>query len=801
MMDSLAQDLRFSIRMLLRNRSFAATAILAFALGIGATSAVFSVIYGVLLKPLPYRDPDRLVRVFQTNAVERFRDFPLSPADFLDYRRQSRDFADIATSVRQDQQYGGDQAERLICLRVSHEYFRVFGVEPMLGRTFTPGEEASFGATGVAIISQDVWQRLLGADPHVLGKKIRLTDTQVRVIGVMPAGFEDLSSGYRVPRGERVEVWLPFDMLGNPRGVPRAFHYCNTVARLKPGASLEQAQADMNRIAARQEAQYPDDRNWRVQLKPLEDSLVSESRPTLRILSGAVGFVLLIACVNVANLLLARSTARQREMAIRTAIGASSLRLARQMLTESLTLAGLGCALGLLLAWWGVRALVAIGPRQVPRLHEISLDVPVVLATVAISILSGLLFGLAPALAISTVNLRPGRPRSALVIAEIALTFVLLIGAGLLLRSFFALGRVDPGFHPRGVLTMNTSLSYPKLVGARRYAAFYETFVEKLAGLPGVAAAGASSKLPWAGGSNNALVGIEGRPRPAGAAMHAQYESVSPDYLRAIGVPLLAGRWLVTADHFDAPKVVLINKTLALQYWPSMQASLGQRIYTMHDANTPESPMTIVGVVGDVKDDPTEAQAQATFYWPFLQSPSFGNYVVLRTNAESVSLVPAVRQVARQMGNDLSIQEIRPMEQVVAGAVATQRFALQLVALFAMAALLLALIGIYGVMSYAAGRRAKEIAIRTALGAQPLNTLRLLAAQGVRSILAGLLAGVLAAVAMTRLLKGILYQVSATDPWTFAAVAALLAAAAMAACLIPAWKVLRIQPMLALRQE
>ena len=800
-MNSLLQDLRFGMRVLRRNRSFTATAIVALALGIGATSAIFSVLYGVLLKPLPYRDPDRLVRVYQENSIERFHDFPLSPADFLDYRKQNNVFEDIAVSIRQDKQYGGAHPERLIGMRVSHEYFHVFGVAPMLGREFTAEEEGNFSGAGVAILSHDVWKRLLGADRHAVGKTIRLDDFPFRIIGVMPPGFEDLAAGYRVPRGEQVGVWLPFDMLGNPKGVPRAFHYCNTVARLKPGASIEKAQGEMNVIASRLDAQYPDDKNWRIHLELLEESVVGETRPTLLILSGAVGFVLLIACVNVANLLLARATAREPEMAIRTAIGASNRRLMQQMLTESVTLAVFGGAIGLLLAWWGVRALVAIGPRQVPRLLDIGLDIHVVLATVAVSIISGLLFGLAPALAASPVNLRRGRPQGLLVAAEIALTFVLLTGAGLLLRSFTALGRVEPGFNPRGVLTMNTSLAYPKLTGARRYGAFYESFVEKLAQLPGVTAAGAASKLPWAGGANNALIGIEGQPRPASASMHAQYESISPGYLSAIGVPLLAGRWLTISDHFDAPRVVLINKALALEYWPSLQASLGRRIYTMQDANTRDKPMTIVGVVGDVKNTPTEAQAQPTFYLPFLQNPSFGNFVVLRTTATTAALVPQIRDVAKQMGNDLSIQEIRPMELVIAGAVATQRFVLETVALFGLTALLLALIGIYGVMSYTAGRRTKEIAIRSALGARPMNTVMLLLEQGVRLILSGLVAGSLAALALTRMLQRVLYQVSPTDPWTFVIVAAILATVAVTACLIPAWKTLGIDPMAALRHE
>lgn len=799
-MSHLFQDLRFAVRTLLRNRGFTATAITALALGIGATSAVFSVVYGVLLKPLPYKDPARLVRVYENNAPERFEKFPLSPADFLDYRKQNRVFDNIATYVRQDHQFGGARPERLIGVRVSHGFFQLFGAEPALGRAFTQQEEANPGVVDVAILSYRAWQRLLGGNPHAIGTTIRLDDYPFRLIGVMPRGFENISGGYQLPHGEAVDLWLPLNMLGRPQGVPRAFHYCNTVARLRPGVTIQQAQADMNVIAARLDREYVDDKNWRIQLKPLQDDLVGSARSTLLILAGAVAFVLLIACVNVANLLLARATARQREMAIRVAVGASRARLVSQMLTESVALAAVGGALGLLLAWCAVRALVALGPEQVPRLQSIDLDARVVLATVCISLICGILFGLAPARASTGLHRSP-RPHGAFVVAEVALTFVLLIGAGLLLRTFVALGRVDPGFSARGVLTINTSLSYPKLTGARRYAAFYERFVESLQKLPGVTAAGSSSELPWTGAVDNAIFGIEGRPRPADVSMHAYYQYVSPDYLRAIGVPLLAGRWLTTADHFDAPKVVLVNRTLALQYWPAVTACLGQRIYTFASGAKADAAMTIVGVVGDVKDSPTAAQAQAILYEPFLQSPSFGNYMAVRANIDMSSLIPEVKEAARRMGDDLTVQEIRPLEQVVAASYATQRFALQTIGLFAAVALLLSLIGIYGVMSYATARRTQEIAIRSALGATRAHTLRLLLAHGARLVLPGLAVGAAGAAVLTRAIRGLLFQVSPIDPLTFAAVAAILAAVAIAACFGPARKALAIDPVRALRHE
>ena len=372
-MSSLSLDLRLALRALARNRSFAATAIAALALGIGATSAIFSVIYGVLLKPLPYRDPGRLVRVYANNSAERLGGFPLSPADFRDYRRRSRGFESIATYIRQDQQFGGEHPQRLIGMRVSQGFFHLLGVEPQLGRTFTQEEESNPGASDTVIVSYNVWKRPLGGAPHAIGSMIRLSDSPFRVVGVMPQGFEQLNGGRRLPRGELVDVWLPFNPLGVPR-ISRVAHYCHTVARLAPATPIGQAEAEMNAIAVGLESQYPEDANWGIQLRPLHDDLVSQARPTLLILAGAVGFVLLIACVNVSNLLLARSSGHRREMAIRSAIGATRARLVRQLITESVTLAALGGALGLLVAWCGVRTLVGFGPEQLPRFQAIGLD-------------------------------------------------------------------------------------------------------------------------------------------------------------------------------------------------------------------------------------------------------------------------------------------------------------------------------------------------------------------------------------------------------------------------------------------
>jgi predicted permease len=813
-MITLWQDLRFGVRMLLRSPGFTIVAVAALALGIGANSAIFSVISSVLLKPLPYRDPARLVRVYENNPSERFSNFPTSPADFLDYRERSRAFQDFAAYARQDQQYGGEHPERLIGVRVSHGFFRLLGAKPALGRDFTREEETSGGPTVTAIISHNLWRRLLGGDPHVIGRTIRLTDSPMTIVGVMPAGFEQLGGGYRLADGRGVDIWLPFDLLGAPKAVARqrGFHVCNTIARLRPGVTIEAAEAEMNGIARGLEATYPEDKGWQIRLAPLQEDLTGKARPVLLVLAGAVGFVLLIACVNVANLLLARATSREREMALRAALGAARMRLIRQMLTESIVLAVLGGALGLAIAGWGVRVLIQLAP-QLPRLETAGVDASVLVFTTVCALLTGLLFGLAPALDSSDTDLsealkqgahaassghRHNRLRGVFVIAEVALAFVLLTGAGLLLRSFAAIIRVERGFDTRHVITMSSSLSFPKLVGARRYAAFYGRFLENVALLPGVTAAGSSSNLPWSGANDNASFGIEGRPRDPG--QHAHYQYVSPDYLRAIGVPLVAGRWLTTADHFDAPRVAVITRTVALRYWPTGEASLGQRIY-MGDANTPGKPMTIVGVAGDVKDSPTDAEAQPGLYLPFLQDPTFYNFVAVRAAGDPAVLIAAVRKVAEQMGNDLSIQEVRPLEEVAAAAVSSQRFSLLLVGLFAALALLLAVIGIYGVMAYATSLRGREIAIRIALGAGQMDTLRLLLTQGLWLILAGLVAGGLGAALLTRVLHGILYQVSATDPLTFVMVAAIEATVGVAACLAPARKLLDFDTTAVLRGE
>jgi predicted permease len=634
---------------LLRDWGFTATAVLALTLGIGATSAIFSVIYGVLLKPLPYSDPDALVRVYESNPSEHFELAPLSPGDFLDFLKQNRAFDSMATFNREDQQYGGEHPERLIALRVSYDYFRVFRVDPTLGRTFTEQEEDTPAPTNVAIISHNLWRRLFASDPQIIGKTIRLTDYPFQIIGVMPPGFEHMSKGYRLPRGERVDVWLPFSTLASQQ-TSRAFHYCHTIARLNSGVAIDRARAEINAISAGLQSLYPDDKNWRAKVEPMQTDMVSDVRLALLVLAGAVGFVLLVACGNVTNLLLARATVREREMTIRTAVGATRTRLIRQLLTESITLSGAAGILGILIAYVAVRVIAAAGPEQVPRLNEVSLNPWVILVTVGLSILAGVLSGVAPALAASK-DFRRGRPRGVFVVAEVALTFVLLVGAGLLLRSFLALGQVDPGFNPSAVLTANTTLSYPKLLGARRYVNFYETFVEKLEQLPGVTAVGATSNLPWTGGNTDSWFAIEGRARPT-EHQHAHRLSVSPDYLRAMGIPLEAGRGFTLSDHFDAPKVVIVNKSFALQQWPSVQASIGQRVDILGEGGKTDSVLTIVGVAGDVKDSPTDLLPATVLYQPLLQAPTFRNNVALRASIPIDAMIPAVRQIAHAMGND-----------------------------------------------------------------------------------------------------------------------------------------------------
>ncbi len=803
-MENLIQDLRFGLRLLRKNPGFTAVAVFTLALSIGANAAIFDVVNGVLLRPLPYKDPDRIVRVFERHP--RVPKFPISPANFLDYRARNDVFDDFATFVRRDLDLSlGEKPERLTGMSVSHGFFHLLGFEPELGRAFLPADEIK-GNQHVAIISHALWERIFGKDTAIVGAPITLSGMSFTIVGVMAPGLQHVGGDYRsLPHGGAVDVWSPLTM--DPR--VRTSHFLNAIARIKPGIALEQAEAQMNVIATQLEEQHPENKDWRIQLVPLRDEIVGGAKTMLLILFGAAGFVLLIACVNIANLLLATATTRQKEIAVRTALGAGRFRLIRQMLTESVLIAALGGIAGLLVAKWGIAALVAFGPKQIPRLHMISLDWRTFAFTLTAALLTGALFGLAPALQISRVNLneslkeggrgasggsRHNRLRGLLVIAEVSLAFVLLIGAGLLMRTFYYLQKVDPGFNPENVITASIGLPGARYASAKEASRFYRELLARLAALPGVKSAGATSDLPWSGYDENTSFGIEGRQFSDDESPSAQYHFATPEYFNTLAIPLVAGRFFTDADDADAPRVIVINKSMANRYWPDEDA-VGKRVRLWGETRT------IAGIVGDLKDSPGELRAKPGFFFPIAQQAQTDLVIAMRTQGDPLSMVAAMRSELAALDRDLPLSDIKTLDQVASAAVARTRFTLLLLSVFAGVALLLAAIGIYGVMSYAVTQRTHEIGIRVALGAQRRDVVGMVARQGLTLALIGMAAGLTGALVLTRVMSSLLFGVSATDPITFAAIAGLLMAVALGACFVPARRAMKLDPMAALRHE
>jgi predicted permease len=803
-MDNLTQDLRFGLRLLRKNPGFTAVAVLTLALSIGANAAIFDVVNGVLLKPLPYKEPDRIVRVFENSP--RFPKFPISPANFLDYRERNDVFEDFATFARGDLDLSvKDRPERLTGMRVSHGFFHLLGFEPELGRAFLPIDEIN-GNEHVAVISRALWERSFGKDAAIIGAPVSLSGMSFTIIGVIGSGLQHVGGDYHsLPHGGNVDVWWPLTM--DPK--VRTSHFLNAIARLKPGITREQAEARMNVIAQQLEEQHPEDKDWRISIVPLRDEIVGGAQTMLLILFGAAGFVLLIACVNIANLLLATATARQKEIAVRTALGAGRLRLVRQMLTESLLIAVGGGVAGLLVARWGIEALIALGPKQIPRLHMLSLDWRTFAFALTASLLTGALFGLAPALQISKVNLneslkeggrgssggsRHNRLRGLLVIAEVSLAFVLLIGAGLLMRTFFYLQNVDPGFNPERVLTATIDLPGARYSTGRKASSFYRELIGRLAALPGVQGAAATSDLPWTGYDENTSFGIEGRQFSDDEYPSAQYHFATPDYFRTLGIPLLAGRFFSEADDADAPRVIVINKSMADRYWPDADA-VGKRVRLWGETRM------IAGIVGDLKDSPGELRAKPGFFFPVNQQAQRGLVLVVRTERDPMSLLAAMRTEIAALDKELPLSDVRTLEQIASAAVARTRFTMLLLAVFAGVALLLAAVGIYGVVSYSVTQRTHEIGIRVALGAQRRDVIGLVARQGMTLVVAGMGAGLAAALVLTRVMSSLLFGVSAADPITFAGIAVLLMGVALGACFVPARRAMKMDPMVALRHE
>lgn len=796
-MSSFWQDLRYGARMLLKKPGFTLIAIMTLALGIGANTAIFSVVNAVILRPLPYAEPERIVRMY--GKFSQGNQAATSPPDFLDYRAQNRTFEEFAAVMSSSFNLtGGAEPERIIGADVTTNFFQTLGIKTIQGRNFAP-EEEQVGSAQVAIISEGLWQRRFGGDAGVIGKPLLLDGRSYTVIGVAP------NMG-RIP--EETEVWRPLTF-DRPNMKVRRFHFLRAYGRLKPGVTLAQAQADVDAIAIGLERHYPDSNtSWRLRMVSLRDELLGDVRTPLYVLLGAVAFVLLIACANVANLLLARAASRQKEIAIRSAMGAGRLRIVRQLLTESVLLSLAGGAIGLLLAVWGTEALVKLAADSIPRANGISVDNRVLGFTMLLSLLTGAIFGLVPALQASrpdfnealkdgskgmSTGTRHSRTRSALVVAEIALALVLLVGAGLLIQSFRRLQEVDLGFDPRNVLTMRLFLPESKYSTAGQSQLFLDQVLQRVAALPGVQAVGTTTQLPMRGGGDTYFT-IEGRPfKNPNQRVTAFNPEISHDYLRAMGIPLIKGRTFTGQETKETPRVVIINEAFARTHFPN-EDPLGKRLII--DDGQP-LPCEIIGVARDIKQFSLASQSSPTMYMPSIETARAT--LVVRTSGDPLAMASAVRQAVQAVDKDQPVANIQSMEQILVASVAQPRFRTLLLGVFALVALGLAAIGIYGVMSYTVAQRTHEIGIRMALGAQGSDVLRLVVKQGMALALGGVVVGVGAALALTHLLTRLLFNISATDPLTFALIALLLTAIALLACWIPARRATKVDPMTALR--
>ncbi len=809
--ETLGQDLRYGMRALKRSPGFAVIAVLTLALGIGANTAIFSVVNSILLHPLAYKDADELVTILNGEDGG-----PVAVANYVDWRDQSKSYTEMgAAEYWSPNLTGKDNPEHLRGLRVTQNLFPLLGAAPELGRLFVEAEERT-GSEHAVILSHGLWERRFSGERNVVGKSILLDGTAYTVVGVMPRDFQ-----FAPFWATHAELWVP--MAFGERIRNRGGNSLRIFGRLKAGTKLTEARAEMATITARLEQAYPGT-NRDVRVTPLKERVVGKVQAPLLVLLGAVGFVLLMACANVAHMLLARAAGRQKEIAVRTALGARRMRMIRQFLTENLLLAGTGGALGLLLAFWGTRTLVALSPANVPRVETVTLDGWVLLFLLGITVLSSIGFGLAPALQISVVNLsdtlkenaRGGsegvhrsRLRSFLVASEFALALMLLIGAGLMIRSFFALQSVDPGFDPHHVLSMVVSVTGSKeaAVGSREM--FYRQLLEKVRALPGVESAAGINHLPLAGDLWGWPFMIEGRAKPRpGEAPAGVYRIATPGYFRTMKIPILRGRDISPADNWSAPGVVVINERAAQRYWPGEEA-IGKRISFETDSEKP-TWLTVIGIVKDAKQGdwatrPSEEVYLATFQnREFMESPdSHSSYLtlVVRTTGEPAALTSAMKETVWSFDRNLPISEVLTMDGVVATANAQPRFEMLLLAIFAVVALVLASVGIYGVMSYTVSRRAHEIGIRISLGANRRDVMMLVVRQGMLLALIGSAVGILGAIGLSRLMVSLLYGVKAIDPLIFGVVTMLLMLVALLASCVPAMRAMRVDPIVALRCE
>jgi predicted permease len=813
-MDILLQDIRYAARKLARTPGFTLVAVLTLGLAIGATTAIFSVVDGVLLKPLPFRAPERLVRVGSTT-----REGPItamSPLDFIDYRDQSRGFEGMAAVDVRDMNLtaAGALPQRVNAARVGARFFELLGVRPQLGRAFAPGDDES-GAPALAVISDALWKGRFGSDPGVVGRAVSLDGRPYAVVGVAPP---------TLTYPQRPDVWIPKvweTWETEPRN--RGSHSLSGIARLKPGTTVEHGRREIETVAARLARQYPESNTgFSGTVQPLQEQIVGTVRPALLTMLGAVGFVLLIACANVANLLLVRAAARESEIAVRTALGAGRGRLVRQLVTESVLLALAGAVLGALLASWAVDAVVAFGPRRLPRLDEVAVDGRVLLFAAAIAVATGIAFGIVPALQAARPDIgqvlnagvrgssRGGgqRTRSVLVMSEMALAVVLLVGAGLLIRSFTRLVRVDPGFGTEDVVTFNVTLPDAKYPFDRDKRALVGALVERLRALPGSQAVGVVFNRPMGRHVMRTAFDVAGRaPNPPDRRTPTGAQPASPDYFRALHIPLVRGRLYTPADDRpDAPPVVVVSEEFVRRYFPT-EDPIGKRITlgVTHDSAQTGTEVRaegeIVGIVGDIKETALAEPAYPTTYLPYNTFPVGDLAVLVRSTADAEMVEGAARTALHELDADLPIHDMRPMSEVVTESVSQPRFYTLLLGGFAAIALVLAAVGIYGVISYAVTLRTRELGIRVALGASSEQVVRMVLGQGLALTIVGVAVGLGAAFLLTRVIASLLFGVGALDPLTYGAVAAVLLGVAALASYVPARRAARVDPLLAMRAE
>ncbi|MDQ3817927.1 MAG: ABC transporter permease [Acidobacteriota bacterium] len=833
-MQTLMQDLRYGARMLRKRPGFTFVAVVTLALGIGANTAIFSVVDAVLLRPLPYPQPDQLVMLWSSMKAQGISQSGSAMPDYREWRDQNRSFASLGAFYYTDYNLGGAslEPERVQGARVTTNFFDVLDVKPAMGRVFLPGEE-QYGRHHVLLLSYGLWQRRYGSDPNIVGRAINVGGDPFTVVGVMPEGMAFLDNQ------PAVELWTPMAFAPGDNMDSRNNFFINIVGRLKPGVSAQEGQAEVAAITGRLRAEGKVQQGFDAYIVPLREQIIGDARTALLVLLGAVSFVLLVACVNVANLLLARAASREKELAIRASLGASRLRLVRQMVAESVPLGLLGGGCGLLLAMWGLSALESLLPASLPRHNAIAIDKRVLLFTFALSLLTTLVFGLLPAFQAAksdvraalneggrsgTAGRRARRLRGLLVTAEIALAMILLVGAGLMIQSFIKLRHVDTGFDARSVVTMRLSLpptKYPEPLNVNSPPPvamnFFANLIERLKALPGVEAAGISTDLPLGAGDQwGKLFSVDGRTPPTSVDQvpTVNFALVSEDYLKAIGISLRRGRGFDAHDDENSQPVAIINETAARRFFPG-EDPVGRTIWLgPPESMLPPAPpgqdnhfprRTVIGIVADAKGSDLSKEAQPKVYAPYRQNKNEGwsNSMMLTVRAAGSpeKLMPAIREQVRALDPDLPLADVATMDERLSRSVSKPRFSTMLLGMFAGLALLLAAVGIYGVMAYTVTQRTHEIGIRIALGAKRADVLKLVVNQGMTLVLVGVAVGLVGAIVVTRFMSSLLFGVGATDPWTFMGVSLLLAAVALVACLIPARRATKVDPMVALRYE